>query len=154
MLKLDSRDRSTSPWHGCPRLVNRAARAAVAPAADPRAPSPSRVREQATGGGPARPGRDRGRHARPPETAWRREEGGKGEQVGKGNEAGERRRSGRRGAAAWAPGRLRCLNREFFFTMNKESGEEKQIQLERERVDGPFSCIGPVWFGKICSASE
>jgi len=71
------------------------------------------VREQATGGGPARPGRDRGRHARPPETAWRREEGGKGEQVGKGNEAGERRRSG--AAAAWAPGRLRCLNREFFF---------------------------------------
>jgi len=25
--------------------------------------------------------------------------------------------------------------------MNRESGEEKQIQLERERVEGPFSCI-------------
>jgi len=58
------------------------------------------VREQATGGGPARPGRDRGRRARPPETAWRREEGGKGEQVGKGKEVGEERKAG----AAAPPG--------------------------------------------------
>lgn len=105
--KLDSRDRSTSLGHGCPGWIERlggpSGRSSAAPTLRSRI-RPRRAPAAQGTGGPARPGRGRGRRAPPPGTARRREEGGKGEHVRKGKEVGERRRSGRRGTGRPQPG--------------------------------------------------